>query len=202
MNAQESPKPAVFACTVSGSAFLKAATFASQDPTRYYLAGVYIEPSPKGGAVLVATDGHGMVIAHDPGATVTGSAIVSLPAALMSACKAKRGNDPQVTIEGGFATVGDLTAPNVIVDGSFPDWRRVVPDIADNEPPPASGACFDAFLINRMGNALCGGDKTSPLSFTGKDTSSPHLVYGRDRLAFGVLMPIRMGSDPFARDFY
>lgn len=40
--------------------------FISKEETRYYLRGVHIEGHPVQGAVLVATDGHMMAVAHDP----------------------------------------------------------------------------------------------------------------------------------------
>ena len=52
----------------------------SKEETRYYLNGVFIEPHPVGGAVLVATDGHRMLVAHDEKGEVSGSGDLGLRA--------------------------------------------------------------------------------------------------------------------------
>ena len=48
------------------ASYLRAcAPFQSTENTRNYLCGVQLERHPKGGALVVATDGHVMLICHD-----------------------------------------------------------------------------------------------------------------------------------------
>ena len=44
---------------------LAAALFVSTEETRYYLNGIYTEPHQAGGAVCVATEGHGLGCVYD-----------------------------------------------------------------------------------------------------------------------------------------
>lgn len=62
----------------------------SKEETRYYLNGVHIEPHPVRGAILVATDGHRMVVIHDADAECDEDVIVKLPGYALAQCKLPR----------------------------------------------------------------------------------------------------------------
>lgn len=117
---------------------------ASNEETRYYLRGVFVEPHHAKGVTLTTTDGHKMICIHDESGHADESAIITLGAVLKS-CKPKRGQRIDVVIETGAmqATVvcavelgskGAVTlqdtpiavAYDVRIDGSFPDYRRVI----------------------------------------------------------------------------
>ena len=54
--------------------------FQSSEETRYYLKGLSIEPHPRAGAIIVATDGHTMSVIHDGEAIVSGERTIwSMP---------------------------------------------------------------------------------------------------------------------------
>ena len=129
---------------VKADLFRLAHTAASTELTRYYINGVYIEPAPTGGALLVATNGHRMIVIHDPEGLCTKSAIVKLPRFALAQCKTPKMFTTKrrlvINLEQDSATVEEVTPPNaldviqalltahkVIIDGTFPDWRRVVP---------------------------------------------------------------------------
>lgn len=77
-----------FQCVVSADLFRRTLFAVSTEETRYYLTGVHISPAPEGGAVLVGTNGHFLIAAHDPDAHVSGEGIVVLDKPMKAALKA------------------------------------------------------------------------------------------------------------------
>lgn len=140
--------------------FRLAFTCASNEETRYYLKGVYVEPHPQGGVTLTATDGHRMVVIRDVDGKADESAIICLGDALKQ-CKAKAGftrvvaigsGDSEATIyearepaiETDFRKIGIAT--DVRIDGPFPDYRRVVPTrFSDAAAPMFQGGLVASF---------------------------------------------------------
>ena len=58
--------------------FMRVRRAIGAEETRYYLAGIHVEPAPGGGALMVATDGRVMLVARDPHGVAPASAIVQL----------------------------------------------------------------------------------------------------------------------------
>lgn len=54
--------------TCNADLFRIAYSCVSTEETRYYLNGVHLEPHPCGGAFMVATDGHRLIVVHDESA--------------------------------------------------------------------------------------------------------------------------------------
>jgi len=209
----------MFECIVNADLFRRALTCASTEATRYYLHGVQIEPCPDGGALLIATDGHVMIVLRDPDAHVQGSAIVH-PTMILKSLTAKmpRGyshrflaaRDGAAVLVNGLAADGpgaldNLTAPTgavesfqpagALIDGSFPPWRRVIPG-AGGETPVAFEDTFNADLALRLAKALCDG-KTPMLRVQGYGKGHAGLVRGCGSIqGFGVLMPCRDSEGP------
>lgn len=193
-----------FNCKVSADLFLRALSCASTEETRYYLKGVQIEPVD-GGALLIATDGARMIMLRDKaGEASGGNAVIQVDAGAVKAMRAKRkapryseAGDNLVCVADGRLTVqDDLGQPlymqilPAVIDGTFPDWRRVVPAATVN--PPAG--CFDAALLAPLAKALSTGDKAMFRLYQ-EDATSPALMFGSSDLdAFGVLMPVRDGT--------
>ncbi len=116
---------------------------------RYYLNAAYVAPMPKGGCVVVATDGHALAVVRLRGVNVPGP--VLLPRyAVEWAVKAKGesiGFDP-VGDSGRewIVTAGGASRRVQEIDGRFPDWQAVIPMGAKELAPIA----FDAALIERV----------------------------------------------------
>lgn len=169
---------------------------ASREKTYYYLNGVYVDPA----GLVVATDGHRLFA----GDFTPDNSRADLPAfagwiiprdALQRALKAapKRAKNPAARVlEISPERVGDVVCRPV--DGSFPDWRRVIPDevTPDGKTAQFDGAHvadFDkiaAILTGARGKAFCtlhhNGDNPAPVTFD-------------DAPAIGVLMPRRTFGD-------
>lgn len=121
-------------CTVSASALkiaLDAVSFAiSTEETRYYLNGVYMHPGADG-ALLVATDGHRLAkrwLAID-GDAPNG---IILPRKTVRVLLSHLPKEGDVTIESDDSKIA-LTMPGLrlvskLIDGTFPDYTRVIPE--------------------------------------------------------------------------
>ena len=121
----------------------------STEETRYYLNGVLLERADAE-LIATATDGHRMIsrrVAAPDGAELpegsSGSLIV--PRAALSAIEGLA-KEARVTVRlSGVAIrveAGETTLTSKLVDGTFPDWRRVLPGEAT-----ARATCDRAALI-------------------------------------------------------
>jgi hypothetical protein len=209
---------------VSADLFALAYEAVSTEETRYYLNGVFVQPHHDKGAFLVSTDGHRMVVIHDDKAEVSESAIVQLPKYARQQLKSRRGFKLErkaltVDIESKNATISTeivdkdglvtrsdqiMTAHNVIIEGTFPDWRRVCPKgkmeaagvIGLNSRYVSSlgkfGAQFDS--INRGGMYF--------MKPEGQSDDGPIMIrWGNVHHIFAVLMPYRTDVEMNAPSF-
>jgi DNA polymerase III sliding clamp (beta) subunit (PCNA family) len=121
---------------INANLFARVAVAQSTDPGRYYLCGVCIQRNPRGeGVTLTATDGHCLLTAHDPKADPA-----ALPAAGVIVNLGKDGL--KAARKGGTVTIDPATgeasvqthgltvwrsAASTLLDGNYPDWRRILP---------------------------------------------------------------------------
>ena len=175
--------------------FLRAALVcASTEKSRYYLNGVYLDPT----GWIVATDGHRLFAARCPAVRALPEGLI-LPRDTVKAAlaKSRRIDATLVALGGGCYTLdaGPKTVLFTPIDGHFPDWRRVVPTEASIGGP----AHFDPDYycdLGVMAKALeCGKTgfyvKQYPLD------ACP-VTFGTRRDCFAVIMPFRV--DPTAFD--
>jgi DNA polymerase-3 subunit beta len=109
----------------------------STEETRYYLNGVYMHANERDGLTFVATDGHRLAryVLPQPAADVAGAI---LPASLIKLLQRRlkaRGRPDWLTVELAHNQVtirhGSETITSKLIDGTFPDYMRVIP--ADND---------------------------------------------------------------------
>lgn len=123
--------------------------FAAKSDARYYLNGVCITPHHENGVIIAATNGHLIGAIHDPDGWVGHEIIIPVPkAAIMKACKYRgaaggsKAAAAQAWIGADRIVITDtfVSEPppvafgpgviaqdvNSIIDGKFPDWRRVL----------------------------------------------------------------------------
>lgn len=108
----------------------------STEETRYYLNGIYFHTA-KGtdGAVLrsVATDGHRLALCDSalPEGAAELSGIIIPRKAVSEIRRLLEGSQNAVQIEASEAkisfSIGDATLTTKLIDGSFPDYDRVIP---------------------------------------------------------------------------
>lgn len=186
---------------------------ASKEQTRFYLNGVCLQPGLQGGVILVSTDGHRLTCLWDNEGEMTGAESVIFPARgdsdmILKACKSGKNEARRLVIDGdeyrptvsvchghesddrGLKLREIISASVQMIDGSFPDWRRVVPHM-----PHAGGQLgeYDAKYIADFAKiaAELGGARSNPMTISATDTISPALVTFGLANAFGVIMPLR-----------
>ena len=192
---------------ISAAKALEVIPFQSTEVTRFYLNGFAVESNPKGGVTLVATDGLTLLASHDPtGATDGESTIVflskSTQALIKNAIKSNTNKDTPVYLtidtkarsltcralyaENEFGPIiASTMSPDLIVEGTFPEWRRVIP----REPAiPFSHLAVNPGLVARFSTL----GKFIMLKTSDAEGRAPFRVYvhGRDDL-FGAVMPGR-----------
>ena len=172
---------------------LKAAILcASSEESRYYLRGVHLSTTGH----MVTTDGHRMFIARltDRPAVDVIIPLDDVKAALKLA--GARAQDVEVEVLAN--RIGQISFQPV--DGTFPDWRRVVPtgeESPSNKPElndgPENVHFNHAYIgdLAKMGKVLDGASMLHPRS-----ASHPCLVtFGERADCFAVLMPMRRTVD-------
>lgn len=173
------------------------------------------------GCYMVATDGHRMLVAYDRHGRCEKNAIVAVSKQQLAAMKFKRaknqsGQVAALAVDGNgsvsvhqriyaakcmpenlpvpSAIIDDVTSVtngSTIIDGTFPDWRNVLPK-GDGE---ADVACFDGRYISDFGDISTGVAELfgshNIMSIYSHDAGSPALIRFGDAPLFGVLMPRR-----------
>jgi hypothetical protein len=142
--------------------------FRAMNDVRYYLGGIHVTPHPDGGALLIATNGHIMMCVYDTSATCSEAVTFALGADAVKHCGARVGQPPSVvtinpitqrlTISSGVGQELYLQPGKCLLDyaekpdgavrtSAFPDWRRIVPKVADLKPGYAG--CVQAKYIEQ-----------------------------------------------------
>ena len=155
----------------------------SNEQTRYYLCGVYFE-----GEHAIATDGHKLTVSHDPDAIVETSGIYPITKKAIAAMK----KADIVTIDNGILQVlaneqVTYMEPCIEVDGTFPDWRKVIPKEIGN----ATHAAFAPEVLSVVIATAKTFEKNAPISITGTDATYPHIVTYAQPDIMTVVMPMR-----------
>lgn len=131
----------------------------SKEETRYYLRGVFLDPR----GYLVSTDGHRAFFAKIVDKAESG-VIIPTDAAAQAVKAAGKGKVIEYAIEDGkhWLIAGASRIFFVPVDGTFPQWDRIVPGAYDfeNETPARFDPKYYADL-GKMAKVLTG----SPTKF-------------------------------------
>ena len=183
-------------------AALKAtAIAASNEETRYYLKGVCVQHTTSG-AILVATDVHRMIITREDWLDGTPEEFAPsiVPLSLIKKIKInKKVENATVTLEKSangprlikIEYCGAIFAEHEI-DGTFPEWRRVIPQSCDGTLAQFNPDYLSAFA---EAGRILGGGKCGVYVCISHNGGSPALVrfwYEDNPVqSFGVLMPLR-----------
>jgi hypothetical protein len=184
--------------------FHVASLFTSTEQARYYLGGVYIEPHKSGGVTMTATDGHMLIHLHDPDGACDKPVILTAWASrhgrqlrpgkrmlrrIATGTVETRGKftlnlhdiEAGVSCTDQAHLAGSLLCETV--DGSFPEYRRVIPAMSKLG---LSGQFKPALIASVAAAAKELG--VTDLIFRQKDKNSPAIALLGPR-AFAVLMP-------------
>lgn len=197
------------------------------EPTRYYLNGVYVEPHPHGGVQMVATDGRVMGVVYDPHGKISSPEILFMDFKSKLLKRPSRVDVPNIlsvtdnegrvysNTEEGIPDTGTFEGvlPVTRVDGSYPAFERVVPDIparlatieANLEEDGFKGGpdaliskmSFNGVLLARIEAAArrLTGENVAHMHITQVEKSGPILIVPESVSAFFVLMPVYIDSD-------
>lgn len=171
---------------------LKAAALAtSKEETRYYLNGVSVQAGAQG-VFLVATDGHRALVFRQAAECYGGEPInIIIPLNIITSIKLNRHVDiGELTQENENRWRLDYCGTSVIfscIDGTFPDWRRIVPKETNGEL-----AQFNPSYVGDMGKVAKALGQSPAAVVIAHNGGSPALItFGDDVDGFGVLMPTR-----------
>jgi hypothetical protein len=110
---------------------------AARGDIRYYLNHPFLDLSDKKKPMLVATNGHVMAVAH---VAIEGDVTEGpVPVAAIKAARAVKTKQPQIGARLLF--VGDMCGTKDVMfrrpqyDFKFPDWRKVIPQVAKDAKP-------------------------------------------------------------------
>ncbi len=206
--------------TLSRAAFIAAASVvqAKQD-IRYYLNGILIEKAPKSegkdnGLLIVATDGHRLVAAHDESAEFTkdfadlpNGLIIEFSPDTLRAAKLVKNLDQHVSIESievehvpdycrlNVKIGGTSTDDSKKIGGQFPDWQRVTKDSRKRAIGWYSSEYLADFAkVAKFLNYQSSHDRAITLRADDKNSAAT-VHFGGIDYAFGMLMPMREDVD-------
>jgi hypothetical protein len=189
--------------------FRAAAECQSTEETRYYLNGVYVAPHPEKGVLLTATDGHRLITLHDETGKCSAPKIVKIDPkaidaktynALLKSMSIEEA--PRIVVDDdGIVTAGTYRSlKSCFIDGTFPDWARVVKPVLDQAKEgkycPASYNQKYVAAFGRIATMLSpDNNQSASIRIISFSESDPSLIrFGNINCAFGILMPIRVAS--------
>ena len=171
---------------------------APKSDIRYYLNGVFID---FGRALAVVTDGHKMVFYRVPECVGTGSVILGRDA-LETVSRGGRITDVIEFRQEENATALDsvelVRAGSVLsvnpVDGKYPDFARVMPDVLEHGVDFAP-AQYDPEILQTVGKCLRAlteySDRDYPITLHNGCAAGVMYCPGAEREAIGIVMPFR-----------
>ena len=115
----------------------------SDDETRYFMNGVYFEKT-EGKFIMVATDGRRLAYIEKPApGGVDDFSGVIIPPKILNILSRRAGDEGMaevsVTDKTIFIRFGSYTLSSVLIEGQFPNYRRVIPENQTN-----------SFTVNRL----------------------------------------------------
>jgi DNA polymerase-3 subunit beta len=167
--------------------YLKAAAIAvGKEETRYYLKGVAIQAS-QNGVFIIATDGHRLTVFRQS-ETYDGKPLdIIIPIETVNALKTKNETVSLGKINDAQYMIGNLIFEPI--DGTFPDWRRIVPKETSGEIAQFNLAYLGDFA--KIAKTL---GKGTPTRVQHNGSSAALISFGSDIDGFGLLMPMRSNA--------
>lgn len=169
-------------------------TAMSKEETRYYLKGIAMQYRDDA-LVFVATDGHRLVKE-----SITGEIVqdVIIPDTAVHVIERLAGETDTVTLHVSETKIkldaGDTVFTSKVIDGTFPDWTRVVPPLSDNVMSADAGQ----INIAASGVAVVSDQRTKSVKLTMSPNSANLSVRGADNFGEGDVDCEWNGEDGFA----
>lgn len=178
---------------------------------RYYLCGILVEPRPAGGVFIVGTDGARLIVVIDETGECEEPTILSIDQALQQRCAKPgaysknvqrlqldefRGKPALLLTDGVTGELPDYVKFNPIVEGKFPAWRNVLPDLS--KVTRGCAMAFNADLLHTVLSVFK--DRTTVRAIPYQRAVDSEIAFhllGHE-YAFFVIMPLRDGGAPIA----
>ena len=169
-----------------------AAMCASKEETRYYLKGVAIQASAKG-VFIVATDGHRLAAFKQLQGYDGESFNIIIPLDIIAKIKLNK-KDPFATLKlaDGLLNQWSITHDGStitfsVIDGTFPDWQRIIPSELNGKTAQFNMTYLGDFA--KVAKALTGSETSVSIAHNGDGPAL--LSFGEEVDGLGVLMPLR-----------
>ena len=165
--------------------YLKAASTAvGKDEVRYYLKGVAVQANEKG-IFIIATDGHRALIFRQSDSYSGEPIDIIIPMETVNALKTK---EETVELTNGTQwSLGNLLFKPI--DGTFPDWRRIIPSTVSNEISQ-----FNYSYVGDLAKAAKALGKGTPVHIAHNGCSAALVTFGPGIDGIGLIMPMRVQS--------
>jgi DNA polymerase-3 subunit beta len=163
--------------------YLKAAAIVTgKEEVRYYLKGVAIQANEEG-VFIIATDGH-RALAFRQSDSYQGQPIdIIIPTEIVTSLKTK-----EETVE--LTNVSQWALGNLLfkpIEGTFPDWRRIIPSSVSNET-----AQFNYSYVGDFAKVAKALGKGTPVHIAHNGNGPALITFGTDIDGIGLLMPMRV----------
>lgn len=197
MKKEESMKETI----INAKYYIEAGAFTCKGLSRYVLSAVRIEPHPKGGAVIVATDGHTMGIFHDADGKCDEAVTVSYRPEIARLAKARKGIKRIMRVNGEVDLLDRGKDDKLLVrffgaieiNANFPDWQRVLP----KESEAKNLADFNGEFLHRCATAKKE-FRSEGITIFQKDRETQAIIRNQRPDFVGIVMPIRGGqTEPY-----
>lgn len=189
---------------INVSLFLAAVICVSKDEIRYNLNGVYVQPHPEAGALVVATDGRRMLVLHDETGECTKPGIIAADKLVIAAAKAVATADDEHedrTIrvdDDGLVSVPAANFRGIdpgLINGVYPDWTAVIRPVLGPIKAKTHGlASFNTqYLADfaKIATILKRAGATAAARIVSFNEQDPALVLFPDfDSGFGIIMPM------------
>lgn len=186
---------------INAKYYIEAGAFTCKELSRYVLSAVRIEPHPKGGAVIIATDGHTMGIFHDIEGKCDEGVTVSYRPEIARLAKAKKGIKRIMRVNGEVDLLDRGKEDKLLVrffgaietNAKFPDWKMVLPKEADAK----NLADFNGEYLHRC--AIAKKEfRSDSITIFQKDRESQAVIRNQRPDFVGIVMPMKGGqTEPY-----
>lgn len=192
--------------------------FVAKEDTRYYLNGVCLQRNPKGGVDIIGTNGHHVVVCHDPNGVFEGDKgewIINVDSKTLTQCRRKTATTivfypTAVQSDVQMCEVKHDTGAYTSfifnwIDGKFPDWHRSIDRSTAHYSKANELPMFNCDLLAKwkdLETALPPSEKFMSIDlYASEQADSPILIKTSSPYIFGVIMPMgrgRKGKEPDA----